>query len=80
MRGASFAEAEAAQEGYDRLGAAMDEALARLFAAPAPDVSELAAKLQLFAAHEAFTMGCGEDALAALTADALRLAAPAQAA
>ena len=80
MAGASFADAKAAQEGYDRLGEAMDEALAALFAAPAPGVAALAAKLQLFAAHEAFTLSFGEDALATLTTDALRLTGVSQAA
>jgi hypothetical protein len=74
MAGAAFAEAEAAQEGYDQLGAALDEALARLFAAPAPDLAALAAKLQLFAAHEAFTLDCGEAALEGMVCDARRLA------
>jgi hypothetical protein len=74
MAGASFADAEAAQEGYDRLGEAMDDALAALFAAPAPDVAALAVKLQLFAAHQAHELPYAEDALFTLTADALRLA------
>jgi hypothetical protein len=77
MAGASFADAEAAQEGYDRLGEAMDDALACLFAAPAPDVAALAVKLQLFCDHEAFTLSVGEDALAEMATDALRLSASA---
>ena len=74
MAGASFAEAEAAQEGYDRLGTAMDEALARLLAAPAPDAAALAVKLELFAAHQGAELEGGEAAFAGMVADARRLA------
>ena len=71
--GASFEEAEAGQDRYDRLCGTMEEALLDLLCCPAPDVAALGAKLELADAHEVWTMNGGEGVLAALAAEALRL-------
>jgi hypothetical protein len=62
--GASFEEAEAGQERYDRLCGAMEEALLALLGCPAPDVAALGLKLELADAHEVWTMSGGEGVLA----------------
>jgi len=72
-RGGSFAAQEARQAGYDRRCEAMEGALRRLLAAPAPDGAALALKLRLVAVHEVATMDGGEACLAALERDAARL-------
>ena len=79
LSGASFEDAEAGQGGYDRLCEKVEAALAHLLAAAAPDVAALATKLILFAAHEGSSLPGAEDALAIMTADALRLSAQAAA-
>lgn len=53
----------------------VNRALARLLAAPAPDLAALAAKIGLAADYEAVTLNGCEACLAALKADAMRLAA-----
>ncbi|HYJ29326.1 MAG TPA: hypothetical protein VEW25_03190, partial [Allosphingosinicella sp.] len=53
---------------------AFNRALARLLAAPAPDLAALAAKLGLAADYEAVTLNGCETCLQALKADAMRLA------
>lgn len=73
-RGLGFAAAEARQAGYDALCEAMEGALGRLLAAPAPDVAALAVKIGLVARHESVPLESCEDCLEALERDALLLA------
>ncbi|HEY0028777.1 MAG TPA: hypothetical protein VGC35_13000 [Allosphingosinicella sp.] len=73
LAGLPFAEAEARQGEYDRVGAAFERALGRVLRAPAPDVAALGVKIVLLVDHDAGTLDCGEACLAALRRDALRL-------
>ncbi|HEX8584341.1 MAG TPA: hypothetical protein VF680_08020 [Allosphingosinicella sp.] len=59
---------------YDRAVDSQIAALARLMAAPAPDLPAAAWKLDLFERHLVWELDFGEDALAVLRADLRRLA------
>jgi hypothetical protein len=62
---------------YDRAGTRHDRALVRLLRTPAPHAAALADKIDLLIAHQAWELRAGEACLAALSADARRLAAAA---
>jgi hypothetical protein len=64
----------ALEEVYGDRIVAFNRALARLLAAPAPDLAALAAKIGLAADYEAVTLNGCEDCLTALKGDASRLA------
>ncbi len=61
--GRPFEEQERLEGGYDLRSDAMYAALRRLMAAPAPDATALAVKLDLAAAHELATLDGGEACL-----------------
>jgi hypothetical protein len=65
------------QDRYDRLGAAHDRALVRLLTAPAPDAAGLTLKLELAIDQLTWEHRRGDACMAALLADARRLAAQA---
>jgi hypothetical protein len=73
-RGRGFEEQEALQGDYDALGEAMEAALGRLLFVPAPDVAALARKMELVLAYKIEPSSDGETGLAAILADARRLA------
>ena len=73
--GRPYEEQAALDRAYDEKGDALYDALRHLLTRPAPDLRALAAKLDLVVAHEVGTLTGGEDCLAALQADARRLAA-----
>jgi hypothetical protein len=72
-KGLSFDAAEAVQEAYDARCDAWEEALGRAMLVAAPDWPALASKLVWVVDHEVATLDCGEEAMAALRADAVRL-------
>lgn len=59
---------------YDRAGTRHDRALVRLLRTPAPHAAALADKLDLLIAHQAWELRAADSCLAALSADARRLA------
>ena len=59
---------------YDRAGTRHDRALVRLLRTPAPHAAALADKIDLLICHQAWELRAGEACLAALSADAWRLA------
>jgi hypothetical protein len=61
---------------YDRAGTRHDAALVRLLRTPAPNAAALADKIDLLIAHQAWEFRAAQACLAALGADARRLAAP----
>ena len=63
----------ALEEAYGDRIVAFNRALARLLAAPAPDLPALAVKIALAADYEAVTLNGCESCLVALKGDALRL-------
>ncbi|HEY7811268.1 MAG TPA: hypothetical protein VIA98_12920 [Allosphingosinicella sp.] len=68
--GLPFAEAEALQEEYDRCLDRLEDALARLLTAPAPDLPALGLKIALIVDHDAGSLADGDFYLAALRRDA----------
>ncbi len=72
--GQSADEEERLEGVHAGLGDAMYDALRALLGAPAPDVGALAVKLDLAVAHEVGTLEGGAACLAAMRADAWRLA------
>ena len=75
-KGVGFEAQCALDEAFSDLGARHDRAVQRLLLAPAPDLHALAAKLALLGREQAWELPCGEECVAALAEDALRLAAP----
>jgi hypothetical protein len=73
--GLAIEEVFAREEAFGDRIEGFNRALARLLAAPAPDLAALAVKIGLAADFEAVTLNGCEDCLQALKADALRLAA-----
>jgi hypothetical protein len=61
---------------YDRAGTRHDRALVRLLRTPAPGAAALADKIDFLIAHQAWELRAGDACLAALSADAHRLAGP----
>jgi hypothetical protein len=61
---------------YDRAGARCDATLQRLLRTNAPHAAALADKIDLLIAHLAWELTAGDLCLAAIRADARRLAAP----
>jgi hypothetical protein len=59
---------------YDRAGTRHDRALVRLLRTPAPHAAALADKIDLLIAHQAWEFRAGDACLAALSADARRIA------
>ncbi len=59
---------------YDRAGTRHDRALVRLLRTPAPHAAALADKIDLLIAHQAWEFRAADACLAALSADARRLA------
>ncbi|HEY0150341.1 MAG TPA: hypothetical protein VGB70_15235 [Allosphingosinicella sp.] len=62
------------EDRYDRAGTRHVSALVRLLRTPAPHAAALADKLDLLIAHQAWEYRAGDACLAALSADARRLA------
>jgi len=71
--GASVEEEETWLPAHDRACAAMDDALARAIAAPAPDLAALAVKLELLFAHCIEPGAVEEEVAEAVIADSRRL-------
>ena len=71
--GASAEEEDNWLPAHDAACAAMEDALARSLAAPAPDLAALAAKLELLFAHAVEPGAVEEEAAAAVRADCRRL-------
>ena len=71
--GLSFEDAEAVQEAYDARCGAWEEAIARAFAVPAPDVGAFAAKVVWAVDLGVAEFGAGAALLAALRGDAVRV-------
>jgi hypothetical protein len=76
--GRAFVAEDPLDEVHGELGDAMYNALRALLVAPAPDVAALAVKLDLAVAHEVGTLAGGEACMAAIRADARRLAGVAE--
>jgi hypothetical protein len=74
--GRSAAEEEAWLPRHDAACEAMEDALARTLAAPAPDLPAFAAKLDLFFAHAIEPGAIDDDVAAAILVDAGRLLVP----
>lgn len=74
-KGASWDEQCALDEVYSDLSVAFGHALEQALAVPAPDLAALALKIEWLVDHDAATLGAAETSLAALKADARRLAA-----
>jgi hypothetical protein len=64
---------------YDRAGTRHDRALVRLLRTPAPHAAALADKIDLLIAHQTWEFRAADACLAALSADARRLAQPSDA-
>ena len=71
--GLAIDEVFALEEAYGDRIVAFNRALARLLAAPAPDLAALATKISLAADYEAVTLNGCESCLLALKGDAERL-------
>jgi hypothetical protein len=72
-RGASWEAQEALDEAFSDLSVAFGRALVRLMRVPAPELPALGLKIVLAVDHEVATLSGGEEAMAQLREDAVRL-------